>query len=347
MKSFSDDFLSGISFTNNLLRTINRLGEFKGRQELFKKQAPEILENLLQVAIIQSTESSSRLEQVTADPARFKQLMAMKVVPKDRSEAEIAGYRDVLNTIHSSADHIPFNEKIVLQFHRDLMKYTPTGGGKWKNTQNEIIEKLADGSSRIRFTPVAPYQVQQYITRLHLLFDQEITRQKIEPLLLIPSYVLDFLCIHPFNDGNGRISRLLSLLLLYHSGYEVGRFISLERIIENTKESYYETLEHSSHNWHSGKHDPNPWINYFLSTLLAAYDEFEKRANVIAAGRGSKTQMVNNAIDNFISDFSIADIEKSCPLVGRDMIRHVLNRLRENGKIINISKGRYSRWRKI
>jgi len=347
MKSFSKPFLQGLTLSNELVRMVRGMGEYKGRQELFRKQAPEILENLRQVALIQSAESSNRLEQVIAEPTRFREIMAERITPKDRSEAEIAGYRDVLNTLHSSANHIPFTEKVIRQFHRDMMKYTGLPGGTWKSTQNEITETRPDGTKRIRFTPLEPFQVADYMVRLHEFYNEEISKQAIDPLILIPLYILDFLCIHPFLDGNGRISRLATLLLLYQHGYEVGRYISLERIIENTKDSYYDTLESASAGWHQGKHDPIPWVTYFLSTTLAAYDEFERRANITISGRGSKTTMILSAIDNFAGDFSISDIERACPLVGRDMIRHVLNKLRGDGKVVNLSKGRYARWRKI
>ena len=347
MKSFSKPFLQSLTLSNELVRMVRGMGEYKGRQELFKKQAPEILENLRQVALIQSAESSNRLEQVIAEPTRFREIMAERITPKDRSEAEIAGYRDVLNTIHSSASHIPFTEKVIRQFHRDMMKYTGLPGGTWKSTQNEITETRPDGTKRIRFTPLEPFHVADYMVRLHELFNDEISKQAIDPLVLVPLYILDFLCIHPFLDGNGRISRLATLLLLHQHGYEVGRYISLERIIENTKDSYYDILESASAGWHQGKHDPTPWITYFFSTTLAAYDEFERRANISISGRGSKTTMILSAIDNFAGDFSISDIERACPLVGRDMVRHVLNKLRGDGKVVNLSKGRYARWRKI
>jgi Fic family protein len=227
------------------------------------------------------------------------------------------------------------------------MKYTGLPGGKWKPTQNEITEITANGQKRVRFLPVEPFQVSEFMIHLHQLFNDELRNQHIDPLILIPLYTIDLLCIHPFLDGNGRVSRLASILLLYQHGYEVARYISLERIIENTKESYYETLESSSTGWHEGKHNPLPWITYFLSTVLAAYDEFERRAGVIISGRGSKTKMVFSAIENMMGDFTMADLEKACPLVGKDMIRHVLNQLHKDGKAVNISRGRYARWRKV
>jgi len=346
MKSFNN-FLKKLTLTNEMILMIRKIGEYKGKQDLYQKQAPDVLENLRHFAIIQSTESSNRLEHITLDEKRFKEIMKNKSQPQNRNEAEIAGYRDVLSLVHSSAKDIPFTVTVVQQLHRDIMKYTGITGGKWKVTDNEISEILQDGKKIIRFKTVKTHLVSNYMTNLHERFNNELQDNKIEPLILIPSYILDFLCIHPFLDGNGRISRLISLLLLYQQGYEVGRYISLERIIENTRESYYETLKTSSQNWYEGNHNIIPWITYFLSTMLAAYDDFERRANVVVSGRGSKTEIIVKTIENFIGNFTIGDIEKACPLVSRDMIRHVFKQLRKKNKIEAISKGRYAKWRKI
>jgi len=346
MKSFNN-FLKKLTLTNEMILMIRKIGEYKGKQDLYQKQAPDVLENLRHFAIIQSTESSNRLEHITLDEKRFKEIMKNKSQPQNRNEAEIAGYRDVLSLVHSAAKDIPFTVTVVQQLHRDIMKYTGITGGKWKVTDNEISEILQDGKKIIRFKTVKTHLVSNYMTNLHERFNNELQDNKIEPLILIPSYILDFLCIHPFLDGNGRISRLISLLLLYQQGYEVGRYISLERIIENTRESYYETLKTSSQNWYEGNHNIIPWITYFLSTMLAAYDDFERRANVVVSGRGSKTEIIVKTIENFIGNFTIGDIEKACPLVSRDMIRHVFKQLREKNKIEAISKGRYAKWRKI
>ena len=336
MKSFDDAYLSKIIIPHRLITTIRQIGEYKGRQDLYKQQAPEMLENLRHVAMIQSTESSNRLEGITADIKRIKALVEEKATPANRSEAEIAGYRDVLNTIHNNYEHVPFTEKVVLQFHRDLMKYSGKEGGRWKSVANDISEILPDGTRRIRFVPVAPHQTQEFMRILHERHNIQATEQTWDPLFLISFYILDFLCIHPFLDGNGRMARLITVLMLYHSGYEVGRYISLERIVEQTKESYYETLYKSSQGWHEGKHD-----------VLAAYREFESRFGRISSGHGSKTGMVLNAIDGFIADFSVSDLERSCPMVSRDMIRHILFKLRDDGKIISTGKGRYAKWRKL
>jgi len=347
MKSFEKKYLETLAIPHHLITIIRQIGEYKGKQELYKKQAPEMLENLRRVAVIQSIESSNRLEGITANINRIKEIVEEKTKPANRSEAEIAGYRDVLNTIHTNYEHIPFNKSVVLQFHRDLMKYAGKESGRWKSAPNEIAEILPDGTKRIRFVPVAHHLTPDYMQTLHERYSRLSKVGDIDPLFLIALYVLDFLCIHPFLDGNGRMARLITVLLLYHYGYEVSRYISLERVIERTKESYYETLHKSSHGWHKGKHDALPWTEYFLSTILAAYKEFETRFKSVSSGRGSKTDIVLNAIDSFIGDFGISDLEKVCPTVSRDMLRHILFRLRNQGKIQAVGKGRSARWRKM
>jgi len=347
MKSFKNFFPESLQIPQVLISIIRQIGEYKGKQELFAKQAPEMLENLRKIAVIQSTESSNRLEGITANPKRLQQLVEEKTKPQNRSESEIAGYRDVLNMIHSNKHNIPFNEKIVLQLHRDLMKYSGKEGGKWKSVANEISEILPDGTKIIRFKPVEPIQTHEYMKILHNEFDRYFAEQNLDKLILIPLYVFDFLCIHPFLDGNGRMARLLTVLLLYQSGYEVARYISLERIVEQTRESYYETLNKSSAGWHETKHNILPWLEYFLSTILAAYKEFENRIGTISSGRGSKTEMVINAIDGMIGDFSLSDLERACPSVGRDWIRKLLQNLKSDRRVKSLGKGRYARWRKI
>src|SRR3990172_935253 len=289
MKSFDKKYLAALTIPHHLITIIRQIGEYKGKQELYKKQAPEMLENLRHVAIIQSTESSNRLEGITADIQRIKDLVEEKTKPANRSEAEIAGYRDVMSTVHANYEHIPFNKSVLLQFHRDLMIYAGKEGGRWKSVSNEITEILPDGTKKIRFVPVAPHLTPDYMQTLHERYESVSKEGDIDPLILIALYVLDFLCIHPFLDGNGRMARLITLLLLYRNGYEVGRYISLERVIEQTKESYYETLQKSSQGWHKGKHDALPWVEYALSTILAAYKEFESRFAGVSKGRGSKT----------------------------------------------------------
>ncbi len=347
MKSFDPSFLDKLAVSQRMVQTIRLIGEYKGRQELYRIQSPEKLENLRQVAMIQSVESSNRIEGVTADAKRLADLVREKTTPQNRPEGEIAGYRDVLNTIHQNAKNISLSPNIVLQLHRDLMKYGTGSGGQWKTTTNTIEEFLPDGTRFIRFEPVAPHLTAETIRILHDRFQQEERAGVCEPLLLMALYVLDFLCIHPFLDGNGRMARLLSVLILYQNGYEVGRYISLERLIEQTKESYYDTLYRCSQGWHEGNHDPIPWIEYWLSTLLAAYRELENRIEQLATGHGVKTDIILTAIDRMLGDFSISDLQEACPSVSREWIKMLLNQLKHEGRLQVIGKGRGARWQKI
>jgi len=265
--------------------------------------------------------------------------------PIDRSEQEIAGYRDALTLIHESAEHMSFSVNEVKQLHNILYRYLPQQGGKYKATQNDIVETHPDGSiARVRFRPSSPVVTPQQMEDMahnYLYFAED---QQIDALIVIPLVVLDFLCIHPFSDGNGRISRLLSLWLLYKHGYHVGRYISLERIFEESKETYYETLEASSHGWHKNKHDPYPWMNYFWGVLLKAYKEFSERVGVVKQDKGSKTDMLRADISSRIQPFAISELEKAFPTISRDMIRVVLRQMKEEERIYSTGKGRGAKW---
>ena len=335
-----------IPITQALLQSVRQLGEFKGREGLYRSQMPQALETLRQAAIIQSAESSNRIEGVTAPPQRLRALMAEKTKPRDRSEQEIAGYRDVLNTIHGNYEGMRFSASLVLQLHRDLFKYTSNPGGRWKSTQNAIIEILPSGSKRTRFEPVAPHLVPEAMALLHVQINNFLEEAKTDPLILIPAYVLDFLCIHPFLDGNGRMARLLTLLLLYQAGYGVGRYISLERVIEESKESYYDALYRSSQGWHEGRHTLVPWTEYFFGIMLAAYREFESRVGILTDGRGAKTELVLEAIGRFHGDFSVSELQAQCPNVGIDLIRRLLRQERKAGKLECLGRGPAARWRR-
>jgi Fic family protein len=348
VKSFEAGFLEKQRIPQNLLRTIRSLGEYKGKEDVFKQQSPQLLETLRQTAIIQSTESSNRIEGVVAPHDRIVKIVQKKLKPGNRSEQEIAGYRDVLNTIHANHADMKFSVNLVLQMHRDLLKFTPEKGGRWKTSQNEIEQIDPDGKKFVRFTPVAPHLTEDAMRSLHERFQNATESHEFEPLLLLPAYVLDFLCIHPFRDGNGRMARLISLLLLYQSGFEVGRFISLENIVEETRESYYDTLYVSSQKWHQGKHSLVPWWEYFLGVmLLSAYREFEKRAGVLTTIYGAKSQMIVDAIDRLSGNFRVADIHRICPGVSVDLIRSRLKELKRAGKVEPSGRGPKAVWRKV
>jgi Fic family protein len=344
--SLNPAYLAGLSFSQAQLSSIQRLGESKGRQALFVARAPEKLDRLRASAIVQSSESSNRIEGVTAPHPRIEALIKHSTEPQNRSEQEIAGYRDALQLIHESHEDMPLNLNLILQVHALLFRYLPREGGHLKPSDNEIVERDSEGTiRRVRFRPTPAVLTRQALSDLEASYHDATARASVEPLVLVPLAVLDFLCIHPFRDGNGRVARLLTLLLLYHHGYDVGRYISLERIVEDSKESYYETLEASSRHWHEGQHDAVPWITYFWGVLIRAYDEFEQQVAVLLSGPGSKTDFVRETVLNLVSPFSIKELESACPAVSRDMIRHVLRQMKSEGRVTPEGRGRAARWR--
>ncbi len=346
MHSMRARYLEALKFSSLQASTLQRVGEYKGKQELFSQQTPETLDLLIKAAVIESSESSNRLEGIVASEKRIKALVLKASAPQNRSEQEIAGYRDALALIHESWEHMDFTVNVILQLHSMVYRYLPNEGGRWKMVDNEITETSADGTKRVRFKAVSAVCTPQAMADLADEFKSASRNPHIDPLVLIPLAILDFLCIHPFTDGNGRMARLLTLLLLYRSGYQVGRYISLERIFEESKETYYETLERSSQRWHDGKHDPHPWLSYFWGVLLAAYREFEARVGTIRTGRGSKTDQIRQAVTRRIGLFAISDIEGDCPGISRDMVRNVLRQLRDEGLIVRQGSGRASKWRR-
>ena len=347
MRSFAPGFLEGLVIPHRVLSTVRTIGEYRGKEDLFKKQTPQALETLRQAAMIQSTESSNRIEGIIAPRERIAALVAEKTTPRNRSEQEIAGYRDVLNTIHASFTHMEPRPNLVLQLHRDLYRFLPAEGGRWKITDNQITETRPDGTRVVRFEPVPAWATPSAIDELHAGLRDAWAAEEIDRLIVIAAYVLDFLCIHPFLDGNGRMARLLSLLLLYRAGYEVGRYVSLERVIEESRETYYDSLFRSSQGWHEGSHDLRPWLEYLLGVVLAAYREFERRAGEVSAPRGAKTQLVLEAVRRLPREFRLRELEDHSPGVTRDMVRVVLNRLKQDGRIECEGRGRGAIWRKM
>ncbi len=348
MRSLNPKFINSLNFTSSHLADLRKLGEFRGKQDLFNKKSKEALNILKKHAVIESIESSNRLEQITAPYQRIKGLVNKETSPKNRSEKEIAGYRDALNLIHESYDHMVISTNVIKQLHTIIYRHLPEDGGNFKLADNKIIEKDALGNVvRERFTPVPAIQTPQAIESLCQNYINFLNNHNIDSLILFPLFVLDFLCIHPFKDGNGRISRLLTLLALHHQGYEVGKYISLERIFEESKESYYKTLHESSQGWHESKHDPFPWMEYFWGVIIKAYKEFEENIVNIKETtgiKGSKTEQIKFVIGKKIGPFSISDIEKDCPKISRDMVRHILRQLRDEGKIHSQGVGRNAKW---
>lgn len=349
MRSFLPSVLDNLKLTHETVATIREIGEGRGKQELFAQRAPELLENLRQVAVIESTESSNRIEGITIPRTALDKIVRYNMEPldSDRPQGEIAGYRNVLNTIHENRERIDFTNNVILQFHRDLFLFSGVAtGGEWKRTDNLITERTATGEIFVRFKPVEAWRTADAMAELHAAYVAA-AETDVDAIILLSLYVLDFLCIHPFMDGNGRMVRLLTVLLLYKEDYEVCRYISVERLIERTKVSYYDTLYISSQGWHEAKHDPMPWVSYFLSIIRAAYGELSEKIGDLRQTRGMKTHLVLQAVDQMMTDFSISELHHRCPTVGWDMVRHVLRNERESGRLAVIGKGRGARWKKV
>lgn len=319
------------------------LAERRGKQELFTKQTPQRLRVLREHALIESTVSSNRIEGVTIEQSRVKPVILGKSLLRDRDEEEIRGYRDALKLIHEQHNRLTISERTIKQLHV-ISRARIGDAGKYKTKDSDIIEKYADGRFRIRFKTVSAKQTPPFMRKLVMSWEDTLEEKKVHPLIAVAALNLDFLCIHPFRDGNGRVSRLLLLLTCYQLGFEVGRYISLERLIEENKERYYETLEESSQNWHDGKHDPWPFVNYLLFILKNAYREFEERVGQLSSPRGSKTEMILDAIDRTNGPFRVLDIQLQSPGVSVDLIRKVLTKLRP--RVNCLGRGKDAKWQK-
>lgn len=324
---------------------LNDIAEAKGKQELFTQQSPQMLKALREMAIVQSVESSNRIEGVTVAPERLRPLVLGNARPKDRSEQELQGYRDALHRIHNGPHEMQITPKTLQNLHQTIQEGSGDAG-LWKAVENDIIEFRPGEPPRIRFRTLAVAKVPKAVEEMCLLYRHALDQQHVPALVAAACLVLDFLCIHPFRDGNGRVSRLLTVLALYHHGYEVGRYISLERLIEDSKEDYYTVLRASSTGWHEGKNDWLPWLNYFLAIVRRSYVQFEERAGQVKSPRGTKTESVLQAIRAQGSEFRLADIERSCPGVGRDWIRAILRDLRKKGDLSCKGRGLAARWRR-
>ena len=346
MMSFRGDRLSGLALPTAVVWLIDEIAEAKGRQALYTRQAPQVLKALRDLALVQSAESSNRIEGVTIEPDRLWPLVHGQAKPRDRSEREIFGYRHALNLIHTNAERLSIDPGELRQLHRTIQEESGDAG-HWKQVENEIVELKAGEAPRVRFRPVAAAATPAAVDELCLVYRDAVTQRRAPPLVTVAALVLDFLCIHPFRDGNGRVSRLLTLLALYQHGYEVGRYISLERLVEETREEYYEALRKSSDGWHSGAHDPLPWLLYFLSVVRRAYREFESRAGNVRSPRGAKRALVQVAISSFTGSFALADLERACPAVSRDMIRRVLTELKQQKVVECIGRGPGASWRRL
>jgi Fic family protein len=329
--------------TPDIVNMLTVIHEFKGEQTLFLEAESDLLTQLLEIAKIQSTEASNRIEGIITTDERLKLIVREKTMPKTRSEKEIAGYRDVLTTIHESYDYIPPRSSMILQLHRDLYKFSGMSiGGNFKNSDNVIAEKLPDGTQRVRFQPVSAWETPETMDRLCDEFIKSVNDPEMNPLLLIPMFILDFLCIHPFNDGNGRMSRLLTLLLLYRSGYIVGKYISIEKLITDSKETYYEALQESSYEWYEGTNDYLPFVRYMLGVIAAAYREFSSRVKLLSTGGFTKAERIRELIKDHLGKITKAELMELCPNISQATVQRTLAELLANGEITKIGGGRYT-----
>ena len=329
--------------TPEIVSYMAQIHEQKGQQNLFIEAHKDALTELLEIAKIQSTEASNRIEGIITTDDRLKKIVRNKTAPRNRNEREIAGYRDVLATIHENYDFIPVRPNMILQLHRDLYKFNNPGfGGNYKNSDNIITEELPDGTKMVRFQPVPAWETPEAIETLCNTFNDAINDPDMDPLLLMPIFILDFLCIHPFNDGNGRMSRLLTLLILYRSGYIVGKYVSLEKLIADNKESYYDALQDSDAGWHEEENDYLPFARYMLGVIIAAYKDFSDRVEILITKGLSKPERVREIIRNSIKKLTKAEIMAQCPDIGERTVERALASLQESGEIIKIGGGRYT-----
>ena len=340
MRIFNYTKINERKWDSELLGLIAAIYKEAGKQEMYLKQRPEELEKLVKIAKVQSTEASNAIEGIRTTNTRIRQLVAEKTAPKNRSEQEIAGYRDVLNIIHESFDAIPITRNYILQLHKILYSHSNNPiAGQTKNVQNFISASYPDGHTEILFTPLAPYETPEALDRICEEYNRVIGNMELEPLIAIPVFIHDFLCIHPFNDGNGRMSRLLTTLLLYRSGFYVGKYISLEAKIAKNKDLYYDALSASQEGWHEGKDDPVPFIKYLLGTVLAAYKDFEDRFALVET-KLPAIETVRRATENKIGRFTKQDIRELCPSLSLSSVEGALRKLVAAGELRREGNGK-------
>ena len=326
----------------DIVALLTQIHEFKGEQNLFIEANSDTLTQLVKVAKIQSTEASNKIEGIYTSDDRLKKIVLNKTTPRTRNEQEIAGYRDVLATIHESYEYIPLRPTMILQLHRDLYKFSGMSiRGNYKNSDNVIAETDSAGNRFVRFQPVPAWETPEAIDFACKAYDEAV-QSGADPLLVIPMFILDFLCIHPFNDGNGRMSRLLTLLLLYRSGYIVGKYISIEKVIEQSKETYYETLQQCSAGWHENQNDYTPFVRYMLGVIVAAYRDFSSRVQVLVTSGMSKPDRIREVIKGTLGKITKAEIMEKCPDISQITVQRTLIELQKKGEIIKLGGGRYT-----
>ena len=340
MRSFNYSKIKEQKWDSDVLSFIAAIYKYAGKQELYLKQKPDELEKLVEIAKVQSTESSNAIEGIVTTNTRIKQLVEEKTTPRNRDEEGIAGYRDVLNIIHESFDAIPITKNYILQLHKMLYSHMNNPiAGQTKTVQNYISATYPDGHTKVLFTPPAPFETPEALERICEEYNRVIGNLEVEPLIAIPVFIHDFLCIHPFNDGNGRMSRLLTTLLLYRSGFYVGRYISLEAKIAKNKDLYYEALGKAQDGWHEGEENVVPFIKYLLGTILAAYKDFEDRFEIIEE-KLPAIDMVRKAAKNKIGKFSKQDIRELCPSLSVSSIEGSLRTLVKEGELMKGGSGK-------
>ena len=348
MKKFDYTQVPEKLLTPEIVQMIGNIHEHKGQQDLFLEVNRDELKTLLEVALIQSTGASNRIEGIHTSEQRLEELVGQKAEPRNRSEQEIAGYREVLDAIHGSYEYIVPRPNIILQLHRDLYSYSEGNkGGTYKNSDNVIAETDVKGNQKVRFIPVPAFQTGEAMQELCNCFQEAWETNRIDKLLLIPMFVLDFLCIHPFNDGNGRMSRLLTLLLFYKAGYIVGKYISMEMLIEKTKETYYEALQASSIGWHDNENSYEPFVKYYLGIMLKAYNEFESRVEYLKDRSMSKPERIRLLIDQRIGKITKKEIMEYCPDISQVTVERTLTDLVKNGYIAKVGAGPSTAYVKI
>lgn len=329
--------------TPEIVSLVGKIHEYKGEQALFIEAKADTLTKLVEIAKIQSTEASNKIEGIYTSDERLKKLVQDKTTPHTRNEQEIAGYRDVLATIHDSFDYIPPKSSLILQLHRDLYKFSGASyGGNYKTVDNVIAETDTQGNKSVRFQPLPAWETPEAMDDLCRAYEEAVGQGEMDPLLLIPMFILDFLCIHPFNDGNGRMSRLLTLLLLYRAGYIVGKYISIEKLIEESKETYYEALQQSSQKWHEEANDYAPFVRYTLGVVAAAYRDFSTRVQALAASDMSKPDRIREIIKGTLGKITKAEIIEQCPDISQVTVQRTLSDLQKSGEILKLGGGRYT-----
>ena len=344
MRNFNYSKIKDIKWDSEILSLVASIYRYQGKQELYLKQRPNELEKLIDIAKIQSTESSNKIEGIVTTSVRLKQLLEEKTTPRNRNEQEIVGYRDVLDIIHENFDVIPISRNYILQMHKILYSHMNNPlVGKTKNVQNYISATYPDGHSEVLFTPLSPFETPGALDRICDEYNRVIGNSEVEPIIMIPIFIHDFLCIHPFNDGNGRLSRLLTTLLLYKNGFYVGRYISLESLIARDKAAYYEALNKAGVNWHDGNEDVVPFIKYLLRIILAAYKAFDDRFSIVE-NKLSAVEMVRKAALQKLGRFTKQDIRELCPSLSISSIEGSLRKLVEEGELRREGVGRSTKY---